>query len=56
MIVPSILIMAVGGAAMIFLAALLRYVASEARELAQTRARPSGPKTTIGASSLKEAA
>jgi hypothetical protein len=56
MIVPSILIMAIGGAAMIVLAALLRCVASEARELAQTRARASGPKTTIGASSLKEAA
>ena len=49
MIVPSILIMAMEGAALIVLAALLRYVANEGRELAQTRARASGPETPMAA-------
>jgi hypothetical protein len=55
MIVPSILTMAIGAAALAAFAALLRYVANEARELARTRARASESEKPIGASSFRDA-
>jgi hypothetical protein len=56
MIVSSILTMAIGAAALAAFAALLRYVANEARELARTRARASDSEKPIGASSFRKAA
>lgn len=52
MMVPSILTMAIGAATLTAFAALLRYVANDARELARTRARASGSAKPIGASSF----
>ena len=52
MIVPSILTTAIGAATLIACAALLRYVANEARELTRTRARASDSAKPIGASSF----
>jgi hypothetical protein len=52
MIVPSILTTAIGAAALIACAALLRYVANEARELNRTRARASDSAKPVSVSSL----
>jgi hypothetical protein len=50
--VPSILTMAIGAATLTAFAALLRYVANDARELARTRARASDSAKPIGSSSF----
>lgn len=52
MIVPSILTTAIGAAALIACAALLRYVANEARELTRTRARASDSAKPVSVSSF----
>jgi hypothetical protein len=52
MFVPSIPTMAIGVAALITFAALLRYVANDARELTRTRPRASDSAKPIGANSF----
>jgi hypothetical protein len=56
MIVPSLMIWVIGAAVLVVLSVLLRYVASEAHELARSRGRSSATAEPIRASTFRKVA